>query len=202
MVRLSLILIFLKCVVYADTFGSVSGNIPLPKQKKITVPISKYRGKISGNIAPNPPVVAAVWLESDSISAPKKPKEMSLAQTNYQFDEFLIIVAKGTTVYFPNNDPDYHNIYSLSKAKKFDIGRYNKVGLVKLNCEIHDHMKANIVVVDSPYYVTSNTKGEFSLSNIPSGDYTLKVLIDSKTTITKKITVSANKNTLVPFQKS
>jgi len=191
--------------------GSITGIIPIVGKKTTSVPVGKYRGKISGKVKPAPAKVAAVWLERSGLSAPSKNKSIALAQKNYQFASSLIVIPKGTTVTFPNKDPDYHNIYSLSKTKRFDLGRYkaketivpsvlfDKAGFVALRCEIHEHMNANIVVVDSPYYVATDARGTFKLQNIPPGHYTLHAQMDRKTKWKMPVTVSAKKITKVQF---
>ncbi|MGJ8677937.1 MAG: carboxypeptidase regulatory-like domain-containing protein [Akkermansiaceae bacterium] len=194
--------------VYA---GSIAGVVPLPDSDESSIPIGKYRGKISGKVASAAPITAAVWLESSTLRAPAKPSTVTLEQASYQFKERLIIIAKGTTVIFPNKDSKFHNIYSLSKTKRFDLGRYkqddfpapqvtfDQQGLVELRCEIHDHMEANIIVVDSPYYTTTDENGYFKLHNVPAGNYTLHAQIDKKTSWKLSIKVTSEKNTQIQF---
>jgi hypothetical protein len=103
-------------------------------------------------------------------------------------------VQVGTKVEFPNLDDTYHSIFSYSPAKRFDLGRYrpeerpipsqvfDTPGLVTLRCDIHDHMRGLILVVDTPYFVATGADGRFRLRRLPAGHYTLKAWIDSKTT--------------------
>jgi len=191
--------------------GTITGTVQIPKTKKTEIPLGKYRGKISGKVAPPSPNVAAVWLEGPNLTAPSKSSRVVLAQKNYQFSEPLLVVAKGTTITFPNYDPDFHNIYSLSKPKRFDLGRYkaeekdipsvtfDKLGFIALRCEIHDHMKANIIVVDTPHFITTDANGKFTLKNIPPGNYTLHAQTDKKHKWKTSITVQARKTTTVKF---
>src|SRR6266480_816666 len=91
-------------------------------------------------------------------------------------------------------DDTYHNIFSYSPAKRFDLGRYRPeerpipsvvfdvAGLVTLRCDIHDHMRGLILVLNTPYFVITDESGRFRLSGLPAGHYTLKAWIDSKTT--------------------
>ena len=197
----------------AKELGGVSGVVSLPEGKAVPIPIAKYRGKISGKVSSAPAVIAAVWLESDKISAPKASLTVTLTQTNYQFSEHLIVIPKGSTLLFPNNDPDYHNIYSLSKTKRFDLGRYksnekpiprvtfDKAGYVRLLCEIHDHMNANVIVVDSPYYGTTDASGRFKIENVPAGDYTLHAQVDRKTAWKMAVKIEDSKIVKVNFPK-
>jgi len=76
---------------------------------------------------------------------------------------------------------------------------FNKTGYLNLNCEIHNHMKANIIVVDSPYFTTTSDSGRFKLSNIPSGEYTIHAQLDAKTKWKTAITVKANQITSAQF---
>jgi hypothetical protein len=97
-------------------------------------------------------------------------------------------------VEFPNLDDTYHNIFSYSPAKRFDLGRYRPeerpipsvvfdvAGLVTLRCDIHEHMRGLILVLNTPYFVITDESGRFQLSGLPAGRYTLKAWIDSKTT--------------------
>lgn len=136
---------------------------------------------------------------------------MALHQTNYQFAKSLIIISTGTTVFFPNNDPHYHNIYSLSRPKRFDLGRYkasenpasgvlfDKPSFIALRCEIHDHMNANIIVVDSPYFLTTDAKGNFTLKDIPPGRYTLHAQVDRKTAWKVPVQVRAGQMAHIEF---
>ncbi len=201
-------LLLLPCTL---TAGTITGVVPLPNQKSTAVPVQEYRGKIKGEVAPNPALLAAVWLEGPQLSAPAHPQPRLFAQTNYQFEQSLLVVAKGTTITFPNRDPDYHNIYSLSRPKRFDLGRYkpgerpapsvtfDKAGFIALHCEIHEHMRANIVVVDSPFYTVTDETGRFSLPQIPNGVYTLMAQIDRKTIWKIPIEITSPKTVAISF---
>jgi len=117
-----------------------------------------------------------------------------IAQKDLAFVPSLLPAQVGTRVEFPNLDDTYHSIFSYSPAKRFDLGRYrpeerpipsevfSNPGLVTLRCDIHEHMRGLILVVDTPYFVVTDADGRFRLSGLPSGRYTLKAWIDSKTT--------------------
>jgi hypothetical protein len=95
----------------------------------------------------------------------------------------VLAITRGTTVDFPNDDSFYHNVFSLSGAATFNLGRYpsgqsrdvafNKPGIVKVFCQIHSHMSATILVLDHPYFTAPETDGRFDVPNLPPGDYTL-----------------------------
>ena len=94
----------------------------------------------------------------------------------------VVAITRGSTVDFPNDDPIFHNVFSLSSAATFDLRRYppgqsrsetfTKAGLVKV-CHIHSHMSATILVLDHPYFTIPNLDGSFELPNVPPGQYTL-----------------------------
>jgi plastocyanin len=117
--------------------------------------------------------------------APKPPVNAVLNQQGSHFDPELIVVPTGSTVQFPNLDPIFHNVFSLSKVRKFDLGYYpegqsravkfNDAGVVQVYCHIHAAMYAAIVVTDSPWYVKPESDGSFSFSNVPPGRYRLNV---------------------------
>lgn len=187
--------------VSAAETGSLTGTVPLPARRTGRIAIEKYTGSISGKVGPPPPAVAAIWLEAPGLSAPAQPPRLSFTQKAYQFAQSLLVVPRGTVVEFPNEDPDYHNIFSLSRPLRFDLGRYkpdekpqpsvtfDRPGLVRLQCEIHEHMKALVRVVDSPHFTTSDTQGKFTLTGVPAGTYTLHAQTDEKNLWRATITV-------------
>ena len=116
----------------------------------------------------------------------------------------MLPIQVGTKVEFPNEDDTYHNVFSYSPAKRFDLGRYrpderpipwqlfDKPGLVILRCDIHEHMRAVILVLDTPYFVTTDTDGRFRLSGLPAGQFTLKAWLSSKTTLEVPVDLKTN----------
>lgn len=114
---------------------------------------------------------------ASSVRAPE------LRQSGERFVPHVLAVRTGTTVQFPNDDPLFHNVFSLSRVKTFDLGRYPKgasrpvtfdaAGVVPVFCHIHADMSAYIVVLDHPFFVTPDSAGHFSLDGVPPGDYQL-----------------------------
>ena len=107
------------------------------------------------------------------------PWRMAMAQKRQDFVPGTLIVAKGSTVAFPNLDQVRHSIYSFSKAAKFSIDLYGRdqtrkqsfpiAGTVALGCSIHDDMRGYIRVVDTPYAGKTDANGMVTLTGVPSG---------------------------------
>ena len=212
---LLLVALLLPSALTAQKTGSIRGQITnffkLSNARQMAV--EKYIGKISGKVEASPRPVAGIWLTSSNLSAPKTPPTVTIAQKGYQFKVGLVVVPLNTTVLFPNHDPDYHNVYSLSRPKRFDIGRYkkderpvpsvlfNKEGYIRINCEIHEHMRAHVIVVDSSLYTISDASGNFVLKGVPPGNYTLHGQSDNKNKWQTSITVTAGKETQASLTK-
>ncbi|HEX7359295.1 MAG TPA: hypothetical protein VF283_02275 [Bryobacteraceae bacterium] len=126
----------------------------------------------------------AVWLEP-KLHAPSPPVTATMRQRDRQFEPPLLIVPTGSTVNFPNSDPIFHNIFSLSRAKSFDLGYYPqghsrsvkfpRPGIVQVYCHIHPSMYAVVIVTSSPWAESPRPDGTFSWTSIPPGKYTLNV---------------------------
>ena len=104
-------------------------------------------------------------------------------QLDRRFMPDLVVVPVGSTVSFPNMDPIFHNIYSLSKPKTFDLGSYDKgetrkvmfpkPGIVDVYCHLHPNMAATIVVTPNRWYARPDRSGQFRISDVPPGQYTI-----------------------------
>ena len=130
----------------------------------------------------------AVWLKPVSATGQPinlPPARLKIVQQNKRFDPSFLVMRVGSTVDFPNLDPFFHNVFSMFDGKRFDLGLYEAgasrrvsfttPGVCYIFCNIHPEMAAVLVVVDTPYYTTTNRAGEFALSNVPPGRYQLSV---------------------------
>src|SRR4030095_12082642 len=192
LVSVSAICILFPTAVLAD--GIVEGRGNLPKSHA-PPPVMAQRHEIvtNGGVLATRPPLAVVYLDG-SFPTPTSHPTKQVAQKDLAFLPPLLPVQVGTTVEFPNLYNTYHNIFSYSPTKRFDLGRYRPEerpipsvlfdvpGLVTLRCDIHEHMRGLILVLNTPYFVITDEGGRFQLSGLPPGRYTLKAWIDSKTT--------------------
>jgi plastocyanin len=111
------------------------------------------------------------------------PVRVSIRQRNEMFTPRVVAVTVGSEVDFPNDDPIYHNVFSLSRVRTFNLGRYprgdtrrvkfDRPGIVKVFCEIHSHMSATVMVFDHPWFAMPDETGNFTLGAVPPGDHEL-----------------------------
>ncbi|MGZ5002558.1 MAG: carboxypeptidase regulatory-like domain-containing protein [Chthoniobacterales bacterium] len=169
----------------------IEGSVTLPKPT-YDRPINQRYGPAQDlPIAPSNPPAAVVYLEgdfhADAASHAKAAAEM--AQKNIAFAPDLIAVLVGSSVEFPNMDDTYHNVFSYSKTKRFDLGRFrkdekptsvvfDKPGVVTIHCEIHDRMRGTILVLETPHFIKTDPAGRYRLEHLPAGNYTLKAWVD------------------------
>jgi plastocyanin len=178
---------------YAQT-AVLEGRVALPKTRVAPVVNQRYEIVSKGGVLATNPPRGVVYLEGD-FPAPDAPSTtVQMAQKDLTFIPLLLPVRVGTIVEFPNHDDTYHNIFSYSQPKRFDLGRYrsderpipsqrfDQPGLVTLRCEIHEHMRGLILVLPTPHFVLTDADGRYRLENLPAGKFTLKVWLDSKTT--------------------
>lgn len=188
--RLSCVTCLLTLVLPASA-GDVQGHAVITKRltkKALSPVVYNLRGAVPG---PSVPAQAEPVSEFDRLvvvleggaSRPKPPETVVIDQRNMRFDPDLVVIPTGSTVQFPNGDPIFHNIFSLSKTQPFDLGfypqgqsrtvKFNRSGIVQVYCHIHANMYAAIVVTSSPWNARPAEDGSFSWSNVPAGHYRL-----------------------------
>jgi plastocyanin len=178
--------------------AALEGRVELPKSRAAPVQAKRYEIVTKAGVLSTQPPLAVVYLEGN-FQRPASLPIKELAQKNLAFVPVLLPIEVGTRVEFPNLDDTYHNIFSYSPTKRFDLGRYrpeerpipsvvfDRPGLVTLRCDIHEHMRGLILVLSTPYFVMTDTAGRFRLDKLPPGKYMLKAWIDSRTTREKPV---------------
>jgi len=131
---------------------------------------------------------------------------IAMSQTNETFVPHVLAIRVGTVVDFPNNDIIYHNVFSLSKTKRFDLGRYAKgqsksvlfdePGIVRVFCDIHSHMNAFILVFAHRFFDVTDEQGRYRIDQVPPGTYTLVAWYEGAVRQTRSVTVPEDGMTL------
>jgi plastocyanin len=132
----------------------------------------------------------------------REPGRATLDQRNETFVPHVLAILAGTVVDFPNSDHTFHNVFSYSRAKRFDLGRYaagrsksvrfDRPGVVRVFCDIHSHMNAFILVFSHPFFDTTDVDGRFRIDNVPGGTYTVVGWYEGEARVTRAVTVPAN----------
>jgi plastocyanin len=176
---------------------TISGTIIIKRKltkRNVTPEVSVYQWGTEvklGKDADADPLVfershVVIYLEGPGPSAPTPTANaapVQISQINRRFFPDLVVVPVGSTVSFPNMDPIFHNVFSLSKARSFDLGSYDKgetrqvtfprAGIVDVYCHLHPNMAATIVVTPNRWYTQPGPSGEYRIENIPPGQYTV-----------------------------
>jgi plastocyanin len=213
--RIASIAVFL-CVCTALVQASeVKGEIVLDKEMvKKTLPAAVYdlRG-MAVHEKPRPVTSSggfgrvAVWLEGGLSDA--APVNATMQQRGRRFEPDLLIIPPGSKVSFPNLDPIFHNIFSLSRTQPFDLGYYaegkshdvifSRQGIVQIYCHVHPEMYGVIVVTSSQWTARPAPDGTFSWGDVPAGSYRVVVWQRSSGLIHKAISVATTGTVQVKF---
>ena len=198
-----LVLLYTSSTAVASAQAIIEGHVELPKTHSAPVMNKRYEIVTTGGVlAPNPPV-AVVYLEG-AFPKPTNAPVAQVVQKDLMFVPALLPVQVGTKVEFPNLDNTYHNVFSYSPPKRFDLGRYRSdekpvpaqvfdvPGLVTLRCDIHEHMRGLVLVLETPHFVTTDTDGHFQLTNLPPGQFKLKAWVSSQTTLELPVGLKTN----------
>jgi hypothetical protein len=192
----------------AETLRGKVLRVPNPPPQHAAIP--RYRGRESvmptdrsSDCFCEPWRYPVIYLTGDSLPDPVPPTDHPrMAQKGVLFEPSVMAVSVGTTVDFPNLDPFFHNVFSFSKTKKFDLGRYptgeseavtfDKPGLVKVFCEIHASMRAYVHVLETPYFAVAEQDGSFAITNVRPGTYTLHCWQENLPDLTRTITITGD----------
>jgi plastocyanin len=128
---------------------------------------------------------AVVYYVPDSGAIAAKPGRYRIYTHNKEFEPASLVIPLGSTISFPNQDEILHNVFSVTPRSSFDLGIYGegksadytftKTGLVLINCNVHQAMQANVLVVDTPFIVSPGSDGRFAFDKLPAGSGKLMV---------------------------
>jgi plastocyanin len=156
---------------------------------------------------------AVIYVDKRPASVPVPPPPTAtpeLGQKDQSFVPRVLAVQKGTVVSFPNHDPIFHNVFSVSPYKRFDLGKYprgqtrkvrfDKPGLVNVYCDIHSDMAAFILVLPHHAFTMPAANGSFALPDLPAGTYTIKVWHPDLGEIHRDVDVPAHGDVTADFR--
>jgi plastocyanin len=151
----------------------------------------------------------AVYLEGGPSSNVSGAVKASIEQRDRRFVPDMVVIPAGSVVSFPNFDPIFHNVFSLSKAKSFDLGNYPKgqtrtvtfsaSGVVAVYCHLHSNMAAAIVVTPNRWATRADGNGAFSLKDVPPGTYKVVAWHKAAGTFRKTVTIGEQSDAEVDF---
>ena len=192
--------------------GTIRGKVDIQRP----APTSERRPTVAQLGAPAPRERternrAVVYL----VAAPRgafeqtEPGRAVMDQRNERFVPHVLAITTGTTVEFPNSDRIFHNVFSLSKPARFDLGRYpvgrsksvrfDKPGIVRVFCDIHSHMNAFILVFSHPYFALTDEDGRYRIEDVPAGTYNVVAWHEGTTTPPRPVTVTERSRVELDF---
>ncbi|HLE26334.1 MAG TPA: carboxypeptidase regulatory-like domain-containing protein [Thermodesulfobacteriota bacterium] len=182
---------------------------------------TKGYGKITGTVKVFEKNLLRDFKEKDDLSGvivyltgleTKPPKEVpNLVQQNKAFNPTLLPIVAGQTVSFPNHDGIYHNVFSVSPVKSFDLGQYkstdppkditfDKAGLVPVFCNIHPQMISFVLVLENNAFGESDKEGKFVIPNVPPGSYTINAWKPKTQRMSSEVEVLPGQETVINFE--
>jgi plastocyanin len=191
--------------------GRIEGTVRLVAPPGAPIPSGAYPSRrVSG-----PPRRASeignvvVYLKDAPRAATLSAIHAQMRQEDEGFVPRLVAITRGSTVEFPNSDPYFHNVFSLSRGATFDLGRYprgesrsrtfGQPGLIKVYCHLHSQMSASIMVFDHPHFAIPETDGHFALADVPAGEYRLSAWHERIGESAKSIVVEAGRIVRIEF---
>ncbi len=195
--------------------GTLEGTVELHNATSL---VRREPGTRYGNSMTNMPEMprhinenenVVIYLEGKGLRPEdvSQPQRETMNQKNATFIPHVLPVLKGDIVDFVNEDNTYHDVFSLSPTKKFNIGRrptgevvpvkFDKTGVAEIFCDIHSYMSAFIVVLDNPFFTKPDAHGFFRIENVPPGTYTMKVWHERLRSEDETVTITAGNTTTV-----
>lgn len=184
--------------------GTIRGRLRVPRPARPTARRPEVAEPGGGGPRDLPDLRrGVVYLESAPRGAfeDREPGRATLDQRNETFVPHVLAVMVGTTVDFPNSDKTFHNVFSLSKTKRFDLGRYaagksksvrfDRPGLVRVFCDIHSHMNAYVLVLTHRFFAVAEPDGRFRISDVPPGQYTVVGWYEGDPRTSREVTLAA-----------
>jgi plastocyanin len=190
--------------------ATIRGRVDLPQ----TAAVSRRPtvGDLGGSLARahvQPPQAVVFVQDAGGALPPGRPGRASLDQRDETFVPHVLAITVGTIVDFPNNDKTFHNVFSLSRVRRFDLGRYgagqsqsvrfDRPGIVRVFCDIHSHMNAFVHVFSHPYFAVTDADGRYRIDGLPPGRYTVAAWFEGDEAPSQPAVVGAGGGTELNF---
>jgi plastocyanin len=195
----------------ARAYGRITGVVHLVALSGTALRSGAYPSRQVNRKTPDAAEISnVVVFVKDAPTDPELPAaRASISQRDESFVPRVTAITRGSTVEFPNFDPYFHNVFSLSRALTFDLGRFRKgekrertfprSGVIKVYCHIHSEMSATILVFDHHLYTTPAADGTFTMDAVPPGTYQLSAWHERIGETTKPLKVVAGDDASVEF---
>jgi plastocyanin len=191
----------------ADVRGRVEIGVPITVKRPSAAYPTRHVTKAA--LAPASELRHVVVYLKNAPVRPVAPMKVDIVQRNETFAPRVVAVTVGSQVGFPNDDPIYHNVFSLSRTRTFNLGRYPKghsrqvqfdrPGIVKVFCDIHSHMSATVMVFNHPWFAVPGEDGQFALPGVPDGDREITAWHERLGDTTDRVRVEAGRVTTANF---
>jgi len=198
------VLLFVPFVLKGARSGMIRGRVDL---RRVPLPVEPRPnvaglGAATATLDISDRLTSVVYLESAPRGAFEtvETTHAVMDQRGERFVPHVLAITTGTIVDFPNSDHIYHNVFSLSRTRTFDLGRYaagrskpvrfDRPGIVRVFCDIHSHMNAFVLVFSHPFFSLTGADGRYHIDNIPPGTYNLIAWNEGVTSEPRSVTVT------------
>lgn len=201
----------------ADGVGRLEGHVVLSRELSQRRPRFRLYAERGGQ--PLPPNQASdtveygnvvVYFDSmPGVAIPVPTSPFAMRQRGETFEPHVLAVPVGATVQFPNDDPFFHNVFSLSRARRFDLGRYprgasksvvfDRPGVVQVFCHIHSDMSAFVLVRENPFFAVPDSRGRFIIDGVPPGEYRVVAWHERVRPYAARVKIEAGSASVVEF---
>jgi plastocyanin len=193
-----------------DKGGTIEGRVVVPMQ-----PARRRAERYFDATAPAATprvqsIPAVVFIRGTVEGGQRRVAAMRLAQRDTAFTPAVLVVPVGSTVEFPNQDDFFHNVFSYSSPKRFDLGRYprgesksvrfDEPGIVRIYCEVHESMRSAVIVTENPYYAVVADNGNFAIDDVPAGSHVLEIWHSDHDVRTMTVEVEAGRTTTLTIE--
>ena len=191
--------------------GRIEGVVRLGIPQRAALPSGAYAARAVTRPALRAGTTSdvVVFIRDAPAGGPLPVTHTSIVQQDESFEPRVVAITRGSSIDFPNADPFFHNVFSLSSGAVFDLGRYKRgdsrtrvfthPGLVKVYCHVHSQMSASILVLDNAYFTRPRGDGKFALDDLPAGGFRISAWQERLGETVTSVVVKPGQTTHVEF---